>query len=194
MVSSYVIIKSLLIFFVLYEHLSHWNSCAMIWHSLTLCRHWIILFLITLLWSPPHEPIHKQMIHNYQLNLKELDFNRCSLSVTQKQPCSVVLPSESHIGANFVKNMRHSLSHSTCTCLSDSCWPRGNEHVDSYIQNPQSKWSWSLILKMIWSLFKMWSFKRSDQNQKKDLDLWSWSLKKWSYPSMVLIFPLNQKP
>ena len=81
--------------------------------------------------------------------------------------------------------MRHSLSHSTCTCLSDSCWPRGNEHVDSYIQNPQSKWSWSLILIMIWSLFKMWSFKRSDQNQKKDLDLWSWSLKKWSYPSMV---------
>ena len=81
--------------------------------------------------------------------------------------------------------MRHSLSHSTCTCLSDSCWPRGNEHVDSYIQNPQSKWSWSLILIMIWSLFKMWSFKRSDQNQKKDLDLWSWSLKKWSYPSML---------
>ena len=83
------------------------------------------------------------------------------------------------------KNLRHSLIHSSSTCLSGSWWPRSNEHVNSYMQNPQSKWSWSLILKMIWSLFKMWSFRRSDQNQKKDLDLWSWSLKKWSYQILV---------
>ena len=134
------------------------------------------------------------MIHNCQLNLKELEFNRFSLSVTQTQPLFMLFCHQWNLraqleiikckGANFVKNLRHSLSHSSCTCLSGSCWPRSNEHVDSYMQNPQSKWSWSLILKMIRSLFKMWSFRRSDQNQKKDLDLWSWSLKKWSYPSM----------
>ena len=38
---------------------------------------------------------------------------------------------------------------------------------------------------MIWSLFKLRSFRGKDKDQLIDLDLWSRSLKKWSYPSML---------
>ena len=41
-----------------------------------------------------------------------------------------------------------------------------------------------MILIMIWSLFKLWSFRGKDKDHLIDLDLWSRSLKKWSCPSM----------
>ena len=38
---------------------------------------------------------------------------------------------------------------------------------------------------MIWSLFKLGSFRGKDKDHLIDLDLWSRSLKKWSCPSMI---------
>ena len=86
MVSSHVIIKSLLIFFCSVRAFVAMKQVAKIlsFFDTLLALNYIISYHFTLN-SPPQEPIHKQMIHNYQLNLKELDFNRFSLSVTQTQ-------------------------------------------------------------------------------------------------------------
>ena len=85
----------------------------------------------------------------------------------------------------FYKHLSNSLKWSPCTWLSSSCLPRSNEHAHFYMQNLVRNWSWSMILKMIWSFCKFWSFSGKDQDQINDLDLWSRSLKKWSCPSMA---------